>query len=240
MPLLDLELARRITEGIAYLLSRWAPDAQPWPEDRSAPEFAEKLRRRDPREIIYLREAIEPCWPHFRSDDDPNRERVFVRVAVKGERVEFASAVFTGSLVHWEAASADVYGELTWLAMDPDQHLAMRLEAAETLLREMGLTLIPPAAMSLTFGKWSLAVLLDPRMQNLREAGEDVGRLADLLQEVKGAGGRYKQVLDLLRKGYDLGTLENALAGRSPVSMAEVTHWLSERPPPFAWTRPVE
>src|SRR5579859_4267719 len=175
VPLLDLELARRITEGIAYLLSRWAPDAQPWPEDRSAPEFAEKLRRRDPREIIYLREAIEPCWPHFRSDDDPNRERVFVRVAVKGERVEFASAVFTGSLVHWEAASADVYGELTWLAMDPDQHLAMRLEAAETLLREMGLTLIPPAAMSLTFGKWSLAVLLDPRMQNLREAGEDVG-----------------------------------------------------------------
>src|SRR6476659_6049849 len=74
VPLLDLEPARRITGGIVGLLARWAPEAQPYPEDRPALEFAQKLRRREPREILYLPElAIEPAWPPLPLvEDDSN------------------------------------------------------------------------------------------------------------------------------------------------------------------------
>ena len=76
-----------------------------------------------------------------------------------------ACAVFTGSLVHWERAVAKADGTVDWSPMEPDRHWSMKLETPETLLREMGLTLIPPAAMALRFGHWTLSELLDPRAQ---------------------------------------------------------------------------
>src|SRR2546426_9401406 len=120
MPLLDLELARRITEGIVALLARYAPDARPWPEDRSAAEFAGKLRRRETREIVYLPDRLDG-WPTFFTEDDPprNLEQVFLRVGRAERTVRYACAVFTGSLVHWVAASADVHGTVSYAEMDP-------------------------------------------------------------------------------------------------------------------------
>lgn len=242
MPVLDLDLARRITEGVVALLSRWAPDAQPWPDDPApASEMVAKLRRRDLREILYLPDLqAEPRWPELYEQDDSNKERVFIRIATTRERVEYASAVFNGSLVHWESAIADLDGRVTFSAMDPDRHWGVDLVAAETLLREMGLTLIPPAALSLSLGRWTLLELLDPRIYNLYAAGQEVGRLADQIRETKGvrsAAQAYGRVLGLVRLGYDLGTLAATMEGRSPKSLQELSTWLAEKPPPFSWTR---
>lgn len=245
MPLLDLELARRITEGIVGLLARWAPEAQPYPEDRPALEFAQKLRRRDPREILYLPElAIEPAWPPLPLvEDDSNHERVLIRVETGLARVEYACAVFTGSLVHWERAIAVADGSVEWVEMAPDRHWSMKLETPETLLREMGLTLIPPAAMSLAFGRWSLRALLDPREHNLAAAGREVARLSESILHAKGVHSpakAYERVIHVLRLGYDLGSLADTLQGREPSSLVELHTWLADRPPPFAWTREAE
>ena len=241
MPLLDLDLARRITEGIVGLLSQHSPGAHPHPEDRPAREFAERLGRRDVREVLYLPDLqAEPRWPALWNPEDSNHDRVFVRVATERTRVEYAEAVFTGSLVHWESAVADPEGRVVFSGMDPDRHWALKLEVAETVVREMGLTLIPPAAMSLRFGRWTLSTLLDPRMHTLRIVGEEVGRLAEAIAQTKGVRSpaqAYTRVLDLVRLGYDIGALADALEGRTPASLAELSSWLSERDPPFAWTR---
>lgn len=239
--LLDLDLARRITEGIVGVLSRMSPDAEAPPDDPAAREFSERLRRRDIREVVYLRElAAEPRWPAAWNPDDWNHERVFLRVLTERSRVEYAVAVFTGSLVHWESATADPDGRVLYTAMDPDRHWSLKLEPAETVLREMGLTTIPPAAMDLRFGRWTLRALLDPRARTLRTAGEEVARIAASIRETRGVRSpaqAYYRVLDLLRLGYDLGTLADALEGRTPESLTELSAWLSERDPPFAWTR---
>ncbi len=244
LPFLDLELARRINEGIVGLLTRWAPDAQPWPEDHSASEFAEKLKRRDTREVLYLPElAAEPRWPEVFNPDDPNQERVFVRIESKRDHVDYASAVFDGSLVHWEHARAALDGSVAFSTLSPDRHWGLSLEPAETLLREMGMTLIPPAALAVTWGRWTLGELLDPRAGNLYFAGQEVGHLAEAILHTKGVRSpaqAYQRVLVTLRLGYDLGTLSAALDGRSPKSLAELSTWLEERQPPFAWTRPRE
>lgn len=241
MPILDLDLARRITEGIVALLARWAPDAQPWPEDRSAAEFAEKLRRRDAREILFLPELqAEPRWPELYEPDDSNKDRVFVRVRTERERVEYGSAIFNGSLVHWETAVADVHGRVRFRAMDPDRHWSEDLQTPEAILREMGMTLIPPAALPLSFGKWKLVELLDPRVYNLYAAGQEIARLAEAIRAAKGVRSdahAYQRVLDLVRLGYDPGTLHAAVDGRSPESLQQLSQWLADQPPPFAWTR---
>lgn len=241
MPHLALDLARNITEGIVGLLSRFSPDSHPSPEDRPASEFADRLRQRDVREILWLPELeAEPRWPSLWNANDSNHDRVFVRVRTDRTVVEYAEAVFNGSLVHWETASADVDGSVAFAEMNPDRHWSLKLEPAETVLREMGLTPIPPAAMSLRFGQWSLKTLLDPRLHTLRIAGEEVGRLAEAIAKTKGIRSpaqAYQRVLAVLRMGYDIGTLADALDGRTPASLVELSSWLSERDPPFAWTR---
>lgn len=241
MPHLDLDLARHITEGIVGLLSRYSPDSPPAPEDRPAREFAERLRQRDVREVLWLPDLEpEPHWPALWNGNDSNHERVFVRVRTDRTAVEYAEAVFSGSLVHWEKASADLEGLVTFADMDPDRHWALKLEPAETVLREMGLTPIPPAAMRLRFGRWALRTLLDPRLHTLRIVGEEVGRLAEAIAKTKGIRSpaqAYTRVLGVLRMGYDIGTLADALEGRTPTSLVELSSWLSERDPPFAWTR---
>jgi hypothetical protein len=242
MPVLDFELARSINEAIVWLLKRYEPDAGPWPADGSAREFADALRRRDPREVLYLPDlAAAPRWPDeiFR-DDDPNHERVFVRVGTTRDQVDYAAAVFNGSLVHWEHLRATIAGEVTFDPMDPDQHWSMKLEPAETLLREKGLTLIPPAVMRLRFGTWPLSGLLDPRADRLREAGAELERVADSLMQTKGIRSRaqaYQTVMKILRMGYDPATLAAALEGRQPASLVELFWWLEERGAPFQWTR---
>ena len=244
LPVLDLDLARRINEGIVGLLTRWAPDPQPWPEDRSAAEFAEKLRRRDTREILYLPDLeAEPRWPDLYSPDDSNQERVFVRVEKARAHVDYASAVFNGSLVHWELARAALDGAVAFTPLSPDRHWSLTLESAETLLREMGMTLVPPAALTVRWGRWSLGELLDPRAGNLYFAGQEVAHLAEAIRHAKGVRSpaqAYQRVLVTLRLGYDLATIAEALEGRSPSSLAELSTWLEERQPPFAWTRPRE
>ena len=242
MPVLDLDLARRITEGVVALLSRWAPDAQPWPDDPApASELVTKLRRRDLRGILYLPDLqAEPRWPELYEQDDSNKERAFIRIATTRTRVEYASAVLNGSLVHWESAFADVDGRVTFRAMDPDRHYGVDLAAAETLFREMGLTLIPPAALGLSLAHGTLLELLDPRIYNLYAAGQEVARLAEQIRQTKGvrsAAQAYGRVLALMRLGYDLDTLSATLEGRSPQSLQELSTWLAERPPPFSWTR---
>lgn len=242
---LDLELARDITEGIVGLLSRYAPDTRWAPPvedaDRPARDFAERLRRRDVREVLYLRDLeAEPRWPSFWNGDDSNHDRVFVRVATAREQVDYAEAVFTGSLVHWEAARADLEGRVAFQEMSPDRHWSLQLETAETVVREMGLTPIPPAAMGLRFGPWSLRTLLDPRLHTLRIVGEEVGRLTDAIRQMKGVHSpaqAHKHVISVLRLGYDIGALSDALDGRTPASLVELNGWLAERNPPFAWTR---
>ena len=245
MPLLDPELAKRICEGIVRLLSRWAPDALPWHEDHGGHEFAETLRRRDLREILYLPELeASPRWPEaLYSQDDDNKERVFIRVATERTRVDWASAVFHQSLVHWEHASASIDGAVTFQPMDPDLHWQTKLDVPETLLREMGLTLIPPAALGLQFGKWRLSELLDPRDSALLEAGRELERMANSLLKTRGIrspANAYQRVLQILRLGYDPGTLAAALEGRTPESLVELNSWMEERNPPFSWTRGAE
>lgn len=243
MPLLDLDLARRITEGIVGLLRRYAPEsaAQAATDDHPAGELADRLQRRDVREVLYLPDLEpEPRWPALWDANDANHERVFIRVLTERARVEYASAVVTGSLVHWERAIADPEGNVVYAAMDPDRHWSLKLEPAETVAREMGLTLIPPAAIGLRFGPLPLRTLLDPRAQTLRHVGEDVARLAESLRRTKGIRSpaqAYQRVLDVVRLGYDLGTLSGALDGRTPASLAELHTWLEEREQPFAWTR---
>ena len=240
---LNLDLARHITEGIVGLLSRFAPDSRPPPadEDRPALDFADRLRRRDVREVLYLPELeAEPRWPALWSENDSNHERVFVRVATERETVEYAEAVFNGSLVHWGAARANLEGQVAFEEMSADRHWSLKLETAETVVREMGLTPIPPAAMGLRFGPWSLRTLLDPRLHTLRIVGDEVSRLADAIRKTKGVRSpsqAYKTVLDVLRLGYDIGALAEALDGRTPESLVELNGWLAERNPPFAWTR---
>lgn len=241
MPLLDLDLARHITEGIVGLLRRYAPEAPAPSDDRPGRELADRLQRRDVREVLYLPEREAGGWPTLWNADESNHERVFLRVATERTRVEYAAAVVTGSLVHWERAVADVpEGNVVYMELDPDRHWALKLEPAETVAREMGLTLIPPAAMGLRFGPWPLRTLLDPRKHTLRQVGEEVGRLAESLRQTKGIRSpaqAYQRVLDVLRLGYDLGTLSGALDGRTPGSLAELHTWLEEREQPFAWTR---
>src|SRR5574341_1687661 len=219
VPLLDLDLARRITEGIVGLLSRWAPDALPWPEDRSAAEFAERLRKRDPREVLYVAELEPgPVFPEAYSEDDSTQERVLIRVETLRHRVHYAEAVFHGSLVHWRHVTAHVTGGIESAPIDPDRHWAMKLEGPEALLREMGLTPIPPAAMALRFGPWRLSELLDPHSDQLYAAGQEVLRLSDAILHAKGVRSpaqAYQRVLALLRLGYDLGTLTATLDGRA-------------------------
>lgn len=244
VPLLDLDLARHITEGIVGLLTRYSPDARTElapADDGAGRDFAERLKARDVREVLYLRDlAAEPRWPAAWNAGDSNHERVLVRVRTDRNEVEYAVAVFNGSLVHWETAIADLDGSVRFVDMNPDRHWSLKLEVAETVLREMGLTTIPPAAMSLRFGQWSLRTLLDPRLHTLRVVGEEVARLADSIRKTKGirsSGDAYKRVLLLLRMGYDIGTLANALDGRTPENLVELGTWLEERDPPFAWTR---
>jgi len=240
---LDLDLARHITEGIVGLLSRFAPDVRAGAPDEDPPasDFAERLRRRDVREVLYLRDLeAEPRWPALWNESDSNHDRVFVRVATERERVEYAAAVFTGSLVHWEAARSDLEGRVAFEDMSPDRHWSLELETAETVVREMGLTPIPPAAMGLRFGPWSLRTLLDPRLHTLRIVGDEVGRLAEAIRKMKGVhspGQAHKLVYTVLRLGYDIGALSDALDGRTPASLVELNGWLVERSPPFAWTR---
>ena len=57
------------------------------------------------------------------------------------------------------AGEADAGGKVEWAEMEPDRHWSMKLETPETLLREMGLTLIPPAAMGLRFGRGFLNMM---------------------------------------------------------------------------------
>ncbi len=242
MPSLDLVLAKRIADGIVALLARWAPDVQPLPEDLAAAEFATKLRRRDVREILYLRELeAGPRWPEgLWNANDTNQERVFVRVATERTRVDWACAVFNGSLVHWEQATATVDGDVTFSLMSPDTHWGMKLEMPETVLREMGVTLIPPASMRLPFGKWPLRDLLDPRAHTVLEASRELEIMAASLLKTRGIRSRahaYQRVLDILRLGYDPGTLAAALEGRTPTSLVELNSWMEERNPPFSWTR---
>lgn len=240
---LDLDLARHITEGIVGLLSRFAPDSRPpaSDDDRPAHEFADRLRRRDVREVLYLPDLeAEPRWPALWNENDSNHDRVFIRVTTEREAVEYAAAVFTGSLVHWEAARANLDGQVVFEGMSPDRHWSLKLETAETVVREMGLTPIPPAAMGLRFGPWSLHTLLDPRLHTLRIVGDEVARLADAIRKTKGVRSpaqAYTRVLDVLRLGYDIGALADALEGRTPDSLVELNGWLAERNPPFAWTR---
>ncbi len=242
MPVLDPDLARRVAEGIAALLSRWAPDARPWPEDLSGREFAEKLRRHDLREVLYLPDLrSEPAWPQLWNPNDPNHERVFLRVRTERERVEFASAVFGGSLVHWEVAVVDAHGRPTYERMTPDRHWSLKLDPVETLVREMGLTLVPPAAMTLSFGRWTLLQLLDPRAEVAREAAAEVERIADSVAGsggARGTGQTFARVLGLVRTGYDLASIARAIDGRTPTTIPEVQRWLSEEPP-FGWTRQI-
>ena len=241
MPLLDLDLARHITEGIVGLLRRYAPEAHAAPEDRPARELADRLQRRDVREVLYLPDLEpEPRWPAVWNANDSNHERVFLRVLTERARVEYACAVVTGSLVHWERAIADPEGNVVYTELDPDRHWSLKLEPAEIAVRELGLTLIPPAAIGLRFGPLPLRTLLDPRKHTLRQVGEEVARLAESLRETKGIRSpaqAYQRVLDVLRLGYDLGTLSGALDGRTPSSLAELHTWLEEREQPFAWTR---
>ena len=242
VPLLDPELAKRITDQIVLLLARWAPGAQETATDSSASEFAEKLRRRDTREVLYLPElAAGPRWPEaIYSQDDDNQQRVFIRVETGRERVDWASAVFNESLVHWEHASATLDGTMTFVPMDPDRHWQTKLEIPETLLREMGLTLVPPAALGFHFGKWRLRQLLDPRHSVLLEVGRELEGMANSLLKTKGIRSpahAYQRVLDILRLGYDPGTLAAALEGRTPASLVELNSWMEERNPPFSWTR---
>lgn len=245
VPLLDLDLARHITEGIVGLLARHSPDVRPTSEmgveDRTGREFAERLRQRDVREVLYLRDLeAEPRWPALWNPNDSNHERVYVRVRTERTEVEYSVAVFSGSLVHWETALADLDGAVRHSEMSADRHWSLKLEVAETVLREMGLTTIPPAAMSLRFGQWSLRTLLDPRLHTMRVVGEEVARLAESIRKTKGIrspGDAYKRVLLLLRMGYDIGTLADALDGRTPANLVELGTWLEERDPPFAWTR---
>lgn len=240
---LDLDLARHINEGIVGLLSKFGPDIRPAQvdADRPAPDFADTLRRRDVREVLYLRDLeAEPRWPALWNADDSNHDRVYVRVATERESIEYAEAVFTGSLVHWEHARADLEGRVAFGEMSPDRHWSLKLETAETVAREMGLTPIPPAAMDLRFGPWSLRTLLDPRQHTLRIVGEEVSRLAEAIRKTKGVRSpaqAYTRVLDVLRLGYDIGALSDALDGRTPASLVELNGWLVERSPPFAWTR---
>lgn len=245
MPLLDLELAKSISDKIAALLARWAPDAdsEPGPErDGTAAEFAEKLRRRDLREIQYLGDLeASPRWPEgLWVPDEPNHERVLIRVETARDRVDWAVAVFNGSLVHWEHTTATVDGALTTRVMAPDTHWQLKLEPVEACMREMGLTLVPPAAMRLRFGQWRLSELLDPRGRALFDASRELEHLANSLLDAKGIRSpaqAYQRVLGLLRLGYDPGTLAAALEGRKPTSWVELSGWIEERNPPFAWTR---
>lgn len=250
MPLLDLDVARGITEGIVLVLARLGLDASapaastvaPATDRAEAHEYAERLRRRDLREVLLLRDLeVEPRWPDLWNPRDSNHERVFIRVGADRDRVYYASAIFNGSLVHWEAATADTTGSVTWSQMDPDRHWTLNLQASEKPLREMGLTVIPPAALPLKFGRWTLAALLNPREHNLRAAADEVQRVAESIRNIKGIRSpaqAYERVLNLLRLGYDLSALAVELEGRTPESLAELTTWLTERNPPFAWTRP--
>lgn len=166
-----------------------------------------------------------------------------MRVGATSSHVDFASAVFNGSLVHWELARAGVDGSAAFMPLSPDRHWSLALEPAETLLREMGLTLVPPAALALSWGRWTLGELLDPRAGNLYFAGQEVARIAEAILHAKGVRSptqAYQRVLVTLRLGYDLGTLAAAIEGRTPTSLAELSTWLEERQPPFAWTRPRE
>ena len=243
VPLLDLELAKRIADKLALLLGRYAPEAGPRPEDPSAAgEFAKTLRRRDLREVIYLPElAAEPRWPEelYRAAD-ANQERVLVRVSTTRDRMEWACAIFHGSLVYWEQVTADVEGKVAFSSMDPDAAWAAKLEEPEKVLREKGLTLIPPAAMRLAWGRWLLRDLLDPRRGTMSEVGQEVERMAASLLKTRGTqtpNRAYQRVLEILRLGYDPGTLAAALDGRIPESLVELNRWLEERNPPYAWTR---
>jgi hypothetical protein len=241
MPVLSLDLAKKINEAIVALLSAHAPGTSREEEDAVSHEFAERLRRRDVREVVVLADLEpEPRWPSAWNPEDSNHQRVLVRVHTERARVEYAVAVFTGSLVHWESALADAEGRVLFREMDPDRHWSLKLEVAETVLREMGLTAIPPAAMGLRFGRWSLRTLLDPRLHTLQIVGEEVARLAEAIRRVKGvtsASDAYNRVLLLLRLGYDIGTLADALEGRTPSSLVELSGWLSEKDLPYAWTR---
>ncbi|HVO29856.1 MAG TPA: hypothetical protein VMV18_03935, partial [bacterium] len=151
-----------------------------------------------------------------------------------------AVAVFHGSLVHWEHLTATVDGTLSWRAIDPDSHWRMKLETAESVLREKGLTLIPPAAMKLHFGPRRLEVLLDPRQAEIFEAAREIESIAGSLLATHGIRSRphaYQRLLDLLRFGHDPGTLVAVLENRRPATYAELVSWISERSAPFSWTR---
>ena len=241
MPLLDLDLARHITEGIVGILAKLGSAAPDERERAEAAEYAERLRRRDLREVILLRELeAEPRWPDLWNASDSNHDRVFIRVGAERDKVYYASAIFNGSLVHWEAATADTSGAVVWSEMDPDRHWTLNLQASEKPLREMGLTLIPPAALPLRFGRWTLGTLLNPRAHNLRAAADEVQRLAGTIRNIKGIRSdaqAYERVLNLLRLGYDLTEVGTELEGRTPDSLSELTTSLTERSPPFAWTR---
>ena len=242
MPLLDLDLARNINEAIVALLRRGGPDGRPFPEDHPGAEIARDLPRRESREILYLPDlAVEPAWPPVPPGAQENREQIFIRVATARERVTYAAAVFTGNLVHWRRVEARVpSGELTSVPLDPDSHWSLGLETAEKAFREKGLTAIPPAVLSLVWGRWTLADLLDPVGRNLSAAREEMNALATLLQSAKTARNparAYDMVVNVLRLGYDLATLADAVKGREPSSYVELNGWLAERAPPFAWTR---